>query len=150
MKMIKDDWENSLNGPNSSEWSQNVPLCPNMSQNAHFRRIIVRMDLLVCIWVFWNVLLPLFLGFRPKVVHHPPVGKTKRQGNINFLPGNILVLPTGPTVLPCCLPRLNCASFDPFVYSIFFWILFSFLYMWTSLWLRHQPLPFALALPLLP
>ena len=44
MKMVGNDWENSLNGPNSSkslpncsEMSQNVPSCPKcpkMSKNA--------------------------------------------------------------------------------------------------------------------
>ena len=28
MKMVGNDWENSLNGPSSYELSQNVPKCP--------------------------------------------------------------------------------------------------------------------------
>ena len=42
-KMVGNDWENSLNAPNSSK---SLPNCPKMSQNAHFRRIVVRTDLL--------------------------------------------------------------------------------------------------------
>ena len=52
MKMVGNDWENSLNCPNSSKslrncpkMSQNGPSCPKMSQDVHFRRIVVRMDL---------------------------------------------------------------------------------------------------------
>ena len=30
MKMVRNDWENSLNGPNPSK---NLPNCPKMSQN---------------------------------------------------------------------------------------------------------------------
>ena len=42
-KMVGNDWENILKGPNSSK---SLPNCPKMSQNAHFRRIVVRTDLL--------------------------------------------------------------------------------------------------------
>ena len=42
-KMVGNDWEKSLKGPNSSK---SLPNCPKMSQNAHFRRIVVRTDLL--------------------------------------------------------------------------------------------------------
>ena len=40
--MVGNDWENSLNGPNSSK---SLPNCPKISHNAHFRRIVVRTDL---------------------------------------------------------------------------------------------------------
>ena len=50
MKIVGNDWENGPNSskslPNCPKMSQNVPSCPKMSQNAHFRRIIVQMDLL--------------------------------------------------------------------------------------------------------
>ena len=52
-KMVGNDWENRLKCPNSSKSLPNcpkmfqvVPKCPKMSQNAHFRRIVVRTDLL--------------------------------------------------------------------------------------------------------
>ena len=77
-KMVGNDWENSLNAPNSSKsllncpkmshnvpscpkMSQVVPKCPEMSQNAHFRRIVVRRDLFLELltWSFFHVYHPL-------------------------------------------------------------------------------------------
>ena len=53
--MVGNDWENSLNGPNLLK---SLPNCPKMSQNADFRRIVVRMDLLICFSV--GLRLPMF------------------------------------------------------------------------------------------
>ena len=55
-KMFGNDWENSLNAPNSSksyELSQNVPKYLKMFQNVHFRRIVVRTDLFAFLRYFF-------------------------------------------------------------------------------------------------
>ena len=52
--MVKNEYENSLNAPNSSKslpncsnTSQNVPKCLKTSLNVQFRRIVVRTDLIL-------------------------------------------------------------------------------------------------------